>query len=86
MDKLLESIKTYKSPKGTYYTWKDNCLIISNNIRGGGGIKGLCENYIRCEMTIKTHKEKLELLKINKIKGRSKCTNHQQYNKLLMSY
>ena len=38
------------------------------------------------DMIINTQKEKKEYLKINKIKGYSKCTNHQQLNKLLMSF
>ena len=38
------------------------------------------------DMLINTHKEKKEYLKINKIKGYSKCTNHEQLNKLLMSF
>jgi hypothetical protein len=32
------------------------------------------------------HKEKKEYLKMNKIKGYSKCNNHRQLNKLMMSF
>lgn len=44
------------------------------------------DSLIMRDMLINTHKEKKEYLKINKIKGYSKCTNHQQLNKLLMSF
>ena len=33
-----------------------------------------------------THKEKKEYLKMNKIKGYSKCTNHRELNRLMMSF
>jgi hypothetical protein len=44
------------------------------------------ENFIIRSMAMWGHKEKKEYLKMNKIKGYSKCTNHQQLNKLMMSF
>jgi len=83
-DLLMNSIKTFQRTKYTleYYGGPSRppvlCRPSRHHIRDGHS------QIIYSFM--KTHKEKKEYLKMNKIKGYSKCTNHQQLNKLLMSF
>ncbi len=82
-DLLMNSIKTFQRTKYTLEYYGNNkaylCRPSHHHIRDG-------HSLIMRDMLINTHKEKKEYLKMNKIKGYSKCTNHQQLNKLLMSF
>jgi hypothetical protein len=85
-EELLNSIKTYES-NAIYSNYDYEWLEIKHkNNNKYKLLTGGCENYIIFQLRCLTHKQKLELLKINNIKGRGKCTNHILFNRLLMSY
>ena len=79
-DLLMNSIKTFQRSK---YTLEP---VAPLGVKYGN--RNVPEyNFIEKNIRyVGSHKEKKEYLKINKIKGYSKCTNHQQLNKLLMSF
>jgi len=84
-DLLMNSIKTFQRTKYTLEYYGNNtrpvlCRPSGHHIRDGNS------RILYIFMNFNTHKEKKEYLKMNKIKGYSKCTNHQQLNKLLMSF
>jgi hypothetical protein len=83
-DLLMNEIRTFEKRE---YRFEKTCFFLIYNNKAYHN----CKLYDRSIISYYlfggyTHKDKKELLKMNKIKGYSKCNNHRQLNKLMMSF